>query len=115
MLLIQQLDAVPEKDRKLSYDQGFLIGLYLGDGSKYQRKDCISHEVTFSLNKDNIPDIKFIEKAIIDWDIKDTLHVYETKNNVMFVKFYSEKLYNIISEYVLGNYSYEKELAMENI
>ena len=44
------LDAVPEKDTGLAYDQGFLIGMYLGDGSIDSHGPCQA-TVNFSLNE----------------------------------------------------------------
>lgn len=106
------LDSYPEKCLKLTYEQGYLIGLYLGDGSKYKRKDCENYEITFSLNESNIPDLDIIKKALSDWNIVKELHIH-MKNNTMLTKLYSKKLFDIINEYVIGNYSYEKELNMD--
>lgn len=35
-----------------NYADGFLIGMYLGDGSIYDRTNCDSVEVTLSLNEE---------------------------------------------------------------
>jgi len=109
----RDLSSIPEKNDNLTYEQGFLIGLYVGDGSKYKRKDSNCYEVTFSLNETNLVDIKYIKKALVDWNIKEKIHINNEDYNVMFVKIYSEKLFNIISKYVYGNYAYEKELNLD--
>lgn len=58
------LDSYPEKDLHLSYNQGFLIGAYAGDGSKYKRKNCDSYEVVFSFNENNKNDLKYLNNAL---------------------------------------------------
>ncbi|KFZ26326.1 MAG: anaerobic ribonucleoside triphosphate reductase [Candidatus Izimaplasma bacterium HR2] len=108
---VRKLDSFPEKCQKLTYEQGYLLGLYLGDGSKYKRKDSESYEITFSLNENNTPDLDIIKKALIDWGIEKELHVH-FQNNTMLTKIYSKDLFYIINEYVFGNYAHEKELNM---
>lgn len=107
------LDSFPEKDLKLSYEQGFLIGAYAGDGSKYKRKDSESYEVAFSLNENNCKDLPNFYKALEDWGIDKEIHINKSKFNVMFVKIYSKELYDIINNYVLGDYAYNKEFNMD--
>lgn len=107
----RKLDTFPEKDLKLSYNQGFLIGLYLGDGSKYKRKDSESYEITFSLNKDNEGDLVPLRRALEEWGIEKEVHIH-WQSNTMLTKVYSKELYDIISSYILGNYAPEKELNM---
>lgn len=106
------LDSFPEKCHKLTYHQGFLLGLYLGDGSKYKRADAESYEITFSLNESNIPDLDIIKAALSDWGIEKDLHIH-MQNNTMLTKVYSVDLFNIIGEYIKGGYAYEKELNMD--
>lgn len=107
----RELDSYPEKCQKLTYNQGIIIGLYLGDGSKYKRKDCESYEITFSLNESNIPDLTNLKEGLSDWGIEKELHIH-MQNNTMLTKIYSKELYDIINEYVIGSYAPEKELDM---
>lgn len=102
------LDTFPEADRKLTYEQGVLIGAYLGDGSKYKRNDCNAYEVTFSLSAPKLHLLEPLTKALSDWGIDKELHIYDSKNNVKFVKIFGEELYNVIAEYVDGNNALEK-------
>lgn len=110
----RELDTFPEKDQKLTYNQGFLIGLYLGDGSKYKRKDSESYEITFSLNENNEKDIPKLRKALEDWNIDKEIHIH-WQNNTMLVKIYSKELYDIVDFYVEGDYAPEKELNMDTL
>lgn len=109
----RQLDSYPEINEHLTYEQGFLIGLYAGDGSKYRRTDCEGYEVTFSLNETDINCLPYLTKALKDWNINKQYHINNSTNNVMFVKIYSKDLFNIINKYIIGNYSYEKEFNMD--
>src|SRR5699024_6673031 len=69
------LDTFPEADRKLTYEQGVLIGAYLGDGSKYKRNDCNAYEVTFSLSAPKLHLLEPLTKALSDWGIDKELHI----------------------------------------
>ena len=108
----RKLDSFPEKCKNLTYNQGFLIGLYLGDGSKYKRKDSNNYEITFSLNETNKSDLTTLSLALKNWGIEKEFHIYY-QHNTMLVKIYSEDLYNIINEYVAGNYAHEKEIIVD--
>lgn len=111
MFNTRKLASYPEKDEHLTYEQGYLIGLYAGDGSKYKRKDKESYTVTFSLNESNIKDIPIIRKALTDWNINKNISSNLT-NKLLTVAITSKELYDIISKYIYGNYSYEKEFNM---
>jgi anaerobic ribonucleoside-triphosphate reductase len=106
------LSSFPEKNNNLTYEQGFLLGMYIGDGSKYKRKTSESYEVTFSLNESNLKDIPLLKKALDDWNIKKDIHINKAKNNVMFVKIYCKELFDIVSFYILGNYAHEKSMNL---
>lgn len=108
----RKLDTFPEKDMKLTYEQGYVVGLYLGDGSKYKRKDSESYEVTFSLNENNQPDLEILRKALTQWNIDKEIHIY-WQHNTMLTKVYSKELYEILDNYIDGDYAYEKELNMQ--
>ena len=107
----RKLDTFPERDQKLTYEQGFIVGLYLGDGSKYKRKDSENYEITFSLNKSNEADLCTLQKGLDDWKIEKELHIH-WQNNTMLTKLYSKELFDILDYYVEGDYSFEKELNM---
>jgi anaerobic ribonucleoside-triphosphate reductase len=109
----RQINSFPEQDKHLTYEQGYLIGLYLGDGSKYYRSN--TWEITLSLNENDVFCKKIVKKALKDWNAKNKIAIYRVKNNVVFFKFYSKKVFNEINKWVRGNYSYEKELNLNVI
>lgn len=105
------LDTYAEVDRGLTYEQGVLIGAYLGDGSKYKRLDCESYEVTFSLSAPKLHLLTAFSKALEDWGIKANIHMYDSKNNVKFVKCFNKDLYDIICEYTEGKDALTKGIS----
>ena len=108
------LDTFAEKDMKLTYEQGFLIGMYLGDGSKRKHKDCNSATVHFSLNKNKyINSIEILEKALKDWNIEANLILGKEVNHTYPVNVHSIELFEIIENWVEGNYANTKELNMD--
>lgn len=106
------LNSYHEKDEGLTYEQGYLIGLYAGDGSKYKRKDCESYSICFSLNSSDIDAVEIIKRALEQWDIDKSIHI-NYDNKLMSVLIYSKKLYNIINKYIIGNYAKEKEYNLD--
>ena len=107
------VDTFPEKDMKLTYEQGYFLGMYLGDGSKYKKKNNNSYSTTLSLSINKIDTINIIKKALEDWNIEREIHINETKNNVIFINIFGKELFNIINLYIKGDYSYEKELNLD--
>lgn len=107
------LDTFPEKDKGLEYSEGILIGMYLGDGSIYQRKETNTPTINLSLNVEKYNNsLKYIKEAIgkIDEDANYTLN--KPYNNVYPTVIRSWKVYNFVREWVFGDYCYEKELNL---
>ena len=102
------LDTYPEADRKLTYEQGVLIGAYLGDGSKRKHTNCEGYATTFSLSAPKMHLVEKFQKALNEWGIDREIHMHDSKNNVIFVNIYGKELFDIINEYVDGNYALEK-------
>lgn len=110
----RQLDSFSEKCSNYTYEQGYLIGAYLGDGSIYKRFDCESYTVTFSLNSEKINKcLSNIKQGLTDFEISEKINNTVDNNNVEFLNIYSKKLFNIIKYFVKGFYSYEKYLNMD--
>jgi anaerobic ribonucleoside-triphosphate reductase len=109
----RELNSIRDKNENLTYEQGYLIGAYLGDGSKYKRKDVESYSIVFSLGFKNKKHIHILKKALDHWNIDKTIHTHETKYNVLSVVIYSKELFDIINKYVIGNYSHEKDLNLD--
>lgn len=108
-----RLDSFPEADKGLTYEQGFFIGMYLGDGSSQKREE-FTPVINLSLNRQKYErTIDILSKAIgrIDEDVEVKLG--KPYDNVYPVTIRSWLVYNFMREYVSGNYSYEKELNMD--
>lgn len=109
----RNLDTYPEKDRNLSYEEGFLVGMYLGDGSSEQKKN-FTPSIHLSLNEDKYnKSYKIIEDAINKLDNTAKFVLNKEYNNVYPTYIRSWAVYNFVKEWVIGNYSYEKELNLD--
>lgn len=107
------LDAVPEKDEKLSYNQGFLIGMYLGDGSIDTHGPC-QKSVMFSLNEEKLQScISCMNEALSEIAHGEKFSVYKIVNNVVPVNYYGDILADFIQRFVSGRYANEKHLLPE--
>lgn len=107
------LDAVNEKDRKLTYEQGLLIGMYLGDGSM-EIRDEKYYSVNYSLNENKYSNyIAMMEKGLRDCGIESSFTLHKPYNNVYPVFYYGENLAAFIQEYVSGGYCNTKRLNPE--
>lgn len=104
------LSTYPEANRHLTYEQGFLIGAYLGDGSKARHDHCNSAKVIFSLSLPKLHIIDKIKIALKQWGIDKEVHINEGEHNVISAIVQDVDLLNIIEEYVQGDYAPEKSL-----
>lgn len=107
------LHGIPEKSEHLTYEQGLLVGLFIGDGTfdSYICLDGSSHGFQLSLNKEKWEKARlFIEKLG-----KFTLHT--PYNNVYPVVCQSKELTSFISKWTGNNpretYSYNKNLNLD--
>lgn len=103
----RSLDSFPEQDKGFSYEDGFLVGMYLGDGSMEMKESATIPTVHLSLNKEKY---ETFEKVMHNSGIDYVLHA--EYNNVYPVAITSWEVHDFIREYVSGNYCYEKELNM---
>jgi hypothetical protein len=108
-----QLGTFPEKNMKLTYEQGIVVGAYLGDGCLYKRTDSESYDVSYSINKEKCDILlpKF-ETALQQLNIKCKINLYQPQHNNYPLHIYSKELYNFIKEWVNGSYAYEKMLNL---
>jgi predicted Zn-ribbon and HTH transcriptional regulator len=103
------VDSVKEQDQHLTYEEGYLIGLFAGDGSITERKDCNSCEVVFSLNHDkNDKSLPILKKALEQLNIDREFLCYDSKNNVYFVKNTSRELEQFIHHWVNNGHADSK-------
>ena len=103
-----ELNSYPEKNLNLTWEQGVLIGAYLGDGSIYK------NDVHFSLNKEkyNIL-LPILETAIKKWNINSKFCLSSEYNNVFPLRIASSDLVDIIKFWVVGDYCYNKEINID--
>lgn len=107
------LSTFPEKDKGLTYEQGILIGMYLGDGSITESKTCESATINYSLNESKYgQSCELMQKALVQLGIEAEIHLSNPQHNTYPVKIFSLELRDFIREYVLGRYSQEKELNL---
>lgn len=108
------LQAVPEKDLHLSYAEGVLIGMYLGDGSMAE-EDVENHTpfVHLSINEEKWEKGKIYLQQVANkynqsWTVGTIVH------NMLPIRIGSHEIHDFIRTYVFGNYAHEKDLN-ENV
>ena len=105
------LNAPHEVDKKLSYEQGFLIGVYLGDGSMSRGDKASTTEIQLSLNKEKYQNsINLLQKAVGE-HIKISLNT--PQNNTYPVRIRNNDIADFIRSFVGGKYCFEKTLNMD--
>lgn len=104
-----------KKDEDLTYEQGYLIGCFLGDGSYgVTDKDGNVTQTSLSLNENCFYEIKEkVDKALTDLGIDRELKLSSVFNNVYPATLNSKYISKFIKEWVIGRYSYNKELNLE--
>ena len=113
MFNTRPLNSFPEKDLKLTYEEGYLIGMYLGDGSCYV-KENYTPTINLSINEEKYnKSYEYLKKAINKIDCDSSFKLNTPYNNVYPLICRSWSLYNFIKKYVIGNYCFEKELNLE--
>jgi hypothetical protein len=107
------LDTFPEKDLNLTYEQGLLVGMYLGDGS-VEIKENYAPTIHLSLNESKYNlSFESLKKAISSLNIDSNIIRLSTPyNNVYPLNIRNKIVYDFIKEWVIGNYSYEKQLNL---
>lgn len=109
----RKLDTFPEKDEGLTYEEGYLIGMYLGDGSSQCRENC-TPTVNLSLNETKyFKGKQILNTAISKIDSVVELNLGKQYNNVYPVTVRNVNVYNFIKRFVIGDYCYEKELNLD--
>lgn len=107
------LDTFPEADENLSYEDGYVVGMYLGDGSTEQKETAYSPTVHFSLNKEKyLSGIDFLRKSFQKLDDEKEIKLGKEYNNVFPIHITSKKIYSFIKKWVFGDYAQDKELNL---
>lgn len=114
MFNTRALNAIPERDEHLSYEQGILVGMYLGDGSAEDRGETVTPAIFLSLNQEKYEStLSIVKEALREIDPDAAYHLGKQYNNVYPTSIRSKKVYDFIKKYVSGDYCYEKELNMD--
>lgn len=109
MFSTMPLDSPSEKDEGLSYEQGYLIGMYLGDGSIQERDGYFTTNLSLNAEKYSAG-IELINRALKMFGVTGEFTLGKTYNNVYPVRLYGEPLVNSIRKFVNGKYANEKSL-----
>lgn len=116
MFNTQVLYSVPEVDDHLTYEMGFVIGAFLGDGSFGSEIQGTIYDINFSQNKDKVAVcINNIKKCAEQLGIKSRIKLNSIYNNVYPVRISSKKLVAFIQRWTLwtkGTHANNKKLNL---
>lgn len=116
MFNTQKLSAAPEVDEKLTYEQGFTIGAFLGDGSFGSEIDGTIYDINFSQNKDKYSEtIKNVNAANRQLGYNGHCAMNEVYNNVYPIRISSKGLAAFIMKWTCwerGTYYFNKKLNL---
>ena len=114
MFNTQKLSAVPELDEGLTYEQGFTVGAFLGDGSFGSEIEGTVYDIQFSQNKDKFKDtLKNINIANHQLGCDGRCQLNEVYNNVYPLRISSKVLAAFIMKWTnweRGTYAFNKKL-----
>ena len=116
MFTTKTLNAPKEVDKHLTYEQGFLIGMYLGDGSMSNEATNNNNTITvdLSLNKEKYDSsIEILNKAVRQIGSNALVRLGKEYNNVYPVTIRDNSVALFIRQYVNGRYCFEKSLNMD--
>lgn len=110
-----QLNKISEVDKHLTYEQGYLIGMYLGDGFlDHEEQETYSTGVHLSLNKEKYDEsIVLINKACEQLGEGKKFKLNSSYNNVYPLNIYSNIVSGFIRQFVSGKYCFEKRLNLD--
>ena len=112
MFSTKALNAPHEVDKHLTYNQGFLIGMYLGDGSmEKEEHETFTTTINLSLNKEKYVTALSKLQDAVGKDVKISLG--KTYNNVYPVTIRNNDVASFVRSYVGGKYCFEKSLNMD--
>lgn len=116
MFNTQVLNAIPENDEHLTYEMGFVVGSFLGNGSFGSEIDGFIHDINFSQNKDKVEKcMKNINLCAEQMSISTRSRLNSIYNNVCPVHISSKKLVEFIQKWTLwerGTSIYNKKLNL---
>lgn len=114
---IRPLNAVPEQDLHLTYEQGFAVGAFLGDGSFGSEIDGQIYDVHYSQNINKYAKcIEMVNKAVLQLGDSASCCLNQIYNNVYPIRISSRELVQFIIKWTnwqRGTYAHNKELNMD--
>ena len=118
MFNTNSLKAIPENDEHLTYEQGFAVGAFLGDGSFGSRyKDGIIYDINYSQNENKYKVcMENVTKANHQLGYEGNCTLNSTYNNVYPIRISSKGLVAFIQKWINwkeGTHSYNKELNLD--
>lgn len=112
----QPLNAIAENDEHLTYAEGFVVGMFLGDGSFGTRTSYGIYDTNFSLNEEKYPLAKeMIEKALSDLNLEANVSLNDVYNNVYPCRVSSKELVAFIQKWTLwteGTKAFNKKINL---
>lgn len=115
MFNVRPLEAVKENDLHLTYEQGFTVGAFLGDGSFGSGEVGKISEINFSLNAQKYATcIDKINLAAQQLGSESTCTLSQVYNNVYPVRISCKELADFIIRWTAwdrGTYAYNKKLS----
>lgn len=116
MFNTQKLEAVPENDENLTYEQGFVVGAFLGDGSFGSVNKGIIYDINFSENIEKYEEtLKNINIANEQLGGESKCKLNEVYNNVFPLRISSKILASFIMKWTAwerGTYAHNKRLNL---
>lgn len=116
MFNTETLHAIPELDEHLTYEQGFVVGAFLGDGSFGKEIKGSVYEMNFSQNAEKYPLLaKMLDKCAEQMGIENRHKLSAVYNNVYPVRMYSKELVAFIQRWTCwcrGTYAHNKKLNL---
>lgn len=110
------LQTIPENNEGLTYEQGFVIGAFLGDGSFGSEVKGTIYNINFSQNANKYQKMMgMIDKANIQVGGHGKSQLNEVYNNVYPVRISSKELVSFIMKWTCwerGTYAYNKKLNL---
>lgn len=109
------LNSIKEVGEHLTYEQGFFIGMYAGDGSMdNEESEVNTTTIHLSLNEIKYnQSVEIIKKAIDQIGQNAIVKLGSTYNNVYPVSIRNNKVAEFIRKFINGKYCFEKTLNMD--
>lgn len=97
-------DTYPEVNKHLTYEQGFAVGAFLGDGSfgsdiTLANGDVHVFDTNFSLSENKRWIIDILQKAVEDCGLSASVRIGKMYNNVLPINVYSKEFASFIMEW----------------